>query len=235
MKFDLLKTKASVSIIGLILGLAIGFKIANLQLRNEQGAIRRNAVVQAAGQFSQSTNSSNNPNLSPEQREQIISQVRAIIEKAKANPQDADAQFDAAAQYIEINQPQEALTFLEQAIKARPDDARTLSAFGVTYLMLGRFDDAIKSAKQARQIEPKNPSATLLLFYAYLESRKNLTEAEQLLREVESSSGVDPQRIATMRQDLNTARSSSARSESAPASSSTLDHGPRDQRPGGNR
>jgi tetratricopeptide (TPR) repeat protein len=226
MKFDFLKTKVSISIIGMVLGLAVGFKASNLQFRDDQEKIKRKAIVEAAGQLSQGNN------MSPEQ---INNQVRAIIDKAKANPEDANAQFEAAAQYIEINQPQEALTFLEQGIKARPNDIRMLSGLGLVYMMLGRFDDAIKSGKQARELDPKNLSATIVLFHAYVESRKNLSEAAELLREVESSSGVNPQMVARMRQDLNAARSGGANSGSGPASSSTLDHGPRDQAPGGNR
>jgi tetratricopeptide (TPR) repeat protein len=223
MKFGFLKTKVSVCIIGVMLGLAVGFKIANLQFRNELGAIRRDAVVKAADQLSQS-------NMSPEQ---IQNQVRAIIDKAKANPEDVDAQLEAAFQYIQINQTQEALTFLEQARKIKPDDARPLLGLGLANMMMGRVDDAIGFAKQAREMEPKNSTAAMVLFGIYLESRKHLTDAEKLLRELESS-GIDPQRLAQMRKDLDAARSGGANSESGASSSSTLDHGPRDQRPGGN-
>jgi tetratricopeptide (TPR) repeat protein len=228
MKFDFLKTKVSVCIIGLIMGLAVGFKIANLQFRNEQGVIKRNAVVEAAGQFSQGNN------MSPEQIEQINNQVRAIIDKAKANPEDIDAQLDAAAQYIQISQPQDALAFLEQARKIKPNDARSLVGLGVVNMMMGRVDDAIGYAKQAREMEPKNSTVAVLLFMTYLESRKNFTEAENLLRELESS-GMDQQKLAQMRKDLDAARSGGANSGSGPASRTTLDHGPRDQAPGGNR
>jgi Flp pilus assembly protein TadD len=226
MKFDFLKTRVSVCIIGLILGLAVGFKIANLQFRNEQGAIRRNAVVQAAGQFSQG-----NQNMSPEQ---IQNQVRAVIDKANANPEDFDAQLEAAWQYVQINQPQDALTFIERARKINPNDARPLLGLGVVNMMTGRVDDAIGYAKQAREMEPRNSTVAFLLFSFYLDSGKNLTEAEKLLRELESS-GMDPQKLAQMRKDLDAARSGGANSGSGPAGRSTLDHGPRDQAPGGNR
>jgi tetratricopeptide (TPR) repeat protein len=228
MKFDFLKTKVSISIIGLIMGLAVGFKIANLQFRNEQGVIKSKAVAEAAGQFSQGNN------MSPEQLEQINNQVRAIIDKAKANPEDIDAQLDAAAQYIQISQPQDALAFLQQARKIRPNDARALVGLGVVSMMTGRVDEAIGYAKQARQMEPKNSTVAVLLFMAYLESRKNFTEAESLLRELESG-GMDPQKLAQMRKDLDAARSGGANSGSGSGSRSTLDHGPRDQAPGGNR
>jgi tetratricopeptide (TPR) repeat protein len=226
MKFDFLKKKASICIIGLILGLAVGFKGANLQFRHDQEEVKRKAVVKAAEEFPQG-----NQNMSPEQ---IQNQVRAIIDKAKANPNDVDAQLEAAFQYIQINQLQEALPFLEQARKVGPDDARPLLGLGVANMYMGRADDAIGFAKQAREKEPKNPTVATVLFGIYVETRKNLPEAEKLLRELESS-GVDPQRLAQMRKDLDAARSGGANSGPGAGSRSTLDHGPRDQAPGGNR
>jgi predicted Zn-dependent protease len=228
MKFDFLKTKASVCIIGLIMGSAAGFKIANLQFRDEQEKIKKKAVVEAAGRFS---DPSNNQNMSPEQ---VNNQVRAIIDKAKANPEDIDAQLEAAFQYIQIGQFQEATTFLDQARKIAPSDVRPLMGHGVVKMMMGQIDDAIGLAKQARQMEPKNPTVTTLLFSFYVESGKNLTEAEKLLGELESS-GMDSQRLAELRGKLDAARSGGSNSGSGTGSRSTLDHGPRDQAPGGNR
>jgi tetratricopeptide (TPR) repeat protein len=233
MKFGFLNTKVSIVVIGLIVGSTVGFKIANIQFRSEQGVVKRNAVAAAAGQFSQSTNPGNTPNLTPEQREQINNQVRETIEKAKANPQDLDAQLDAAAQYIQINQPQEAIPFLEQARKANPGDARALVGFGVVKMMMGLFDEGVKYAKQARELEPNNSQVAMLLFMAYLET-KNITEAEKLLRELEAS-GLDPQRLAQMRKDLDSARSGGSSGSPNTGSRSTLDHGPQDQQPGGKR
>jgi predicted Zn-dependent protease len=228
MKFDFLKTKVSVCMIGLIIGLAVGFKIANLQLRQEQGAIMRNAVAEAAGRVS---NPGNNQNMSPEQ---INNQVRAIIDKAKANPGDIDAQLEAAFQYIQISQFQEATTFLDQARKIAPNDVRPLLGQGVVKMFMGQVDDAIGLAKQARQMEPKNLTVTELLFQFYVESRKNFPEAEKLLGELESS-GVDPQKLSAFRGKLAAARSGGDNSGAGVGSRSTLDHGPRDQAPGGNR
>lgn len=237
MKSGLLKTKISIVLIGLILGLVVGFKAANIQQRNEQGLVKKNAVAQAAGQLSQNTNSQ--PNLTPAQREQMNNQVRAALDKAKANPQDFDAQLDAAAQYIQISQPSDALPFLEQARKTRPNDARALVGLGVAHMMMGQVDEAIKVAKQARELEPNNSKVATLLFMTYLESGKNFAEAEKLLQDLESS-GLDPQMLAQMHKDLDNARSGggagaqSNTGTSAP-SRSTIDHGPSDQRPGGNR
>jgi tetratricopeptide (TPR) repeat protein len=228
MKFDFLKTKVSVCIIGLIIGSAVGFKIANLQLRHEQGESRKKAVVEAAGRFS---DPSNNQNMSPEQ---INNQVRAIIDKAKANPEDVEAQMEAAFQYIQIEQYQAAITILDQARKIAPRDVRPLLGLGVANMYMGRVDEAIGLGKQARQMEPKNPTVAMVLLSFYVESRKNLPEAEKLLGELESS-GMDSQRLAELRGKLDAARSGGSNSGSGTGSRSTLDHGPRDQAPGGNR
>jgi predicted Zn-dependent protease len=232
MKFDFLKTKVSIFVIGSIVGLTVGFKVANIQLRNEQGLIKRNAVVEAAGQFS--TNSSNSPTLTPEQRQQINNQVNAAVEKAKANPEDFEAQLDAAAQFIQtVNRPTDAFPFLEQARKLKPNDPRPLAGLGVVNMMLGRVDEAVKVAKQAREMDPKNPTVAMLLFMVYLETGSNLSEAEQLLRELEAN-GMDPQRVAQMRKELQNARSGGGgRPGANTGSSSTLDHGTPSEKPGG--
>src|SRR5262245_65678418 len=87
-KYAFLRSNASLIIVGLLLGLAGGFKIANSQYRSQQGeALKRDiARVTSDGRFGPQA------------------EVAAIIEKAKANPNDVDAQLDAAAQFLQINQ-----------------------------------------------------------------------------------------------------------------------------------
>ncbi|MCI0336291.1 MAG: tetratricopeptide repeat protein [Acidobacteria bacterium] len=228
MKIAFLKSKVSIIIIGLVLGMAVGFKIANSQYRREQGALLSSAVAQASGQItgSESADSSGGRNLTPEQRNQIINEVKSIVDKARNNPQDIEAQFDAAAQFIQISRPEEALKFLEQAKKVKPDDARTMAGFGVAYLMMGRASDAVKSAKRARELDPNNPNFSILLFSAYLESKQDLAEAERLLKGLESS-GLDPKRLSEMRADLNATRSAGVNQNSK----TMLDHGPDETKP----
>lgn len=222
-KYAFLRTNAALTIIGLTLGLMIGFKIANYQHRREQGLALQQSVAQAtSGQGgAQSVNSSSSQNLTPEQRNQMINEVRAVIDKAKSNPNDVEAQLDAAAQFIQISRPEEALPFLETARRAKPNDARTLAGFGVAYSMLGRFDEAINVSKQARALDPQNPRLTLLLAGAYIQSRQNLDEAERLLKEIEPV--MDPRAIASARADLQTARGGKAEQ---PGGKTMLNHGP---------
>jgi tetratricopeptide (TPR) repeat protein len=234
MKFAFLKTRVSVVIIGLVLGLVTGFKIANTQYRREQGLSLNRNIAQASGRLSgsESVNSSSSQNLTPEQRDQIINQVRMIIDKAKNNPGDIEAQLDAAYQFIQIGRPEEALQFLQQANKVKPDDARTTAGMGMASFMMGKYDEAITWSKRSLDLTPKNPGATFLLIASYIRSNSNLNEAERLIKQLEAE-GMDKEMIAKAREELNAVRSDkTGGSGSTPNSRTMLDHGPSDQKKG---
>ena len=220
MKYAFLRTNLALAIIGLIVGLASGFKVANWQYRRQAGKSLQSSVAQATGKLGAE---SGGQNLSPQQREQVFNQIKAIIDKAKASPNDVEAQLDAADQFIQISQPNEALEFLEQARKINPNDARILHGFALVYSMNSQFEDAIKAAKQSLEINPANTRVQMLLFTIYLESKTHLDEADQILTSLESRGELDPQMISRARQDL-----SSAKTGIGAGAKSTLDHGPKD-------
>lgn len=210
-KYAFLRSNASLVIVGLVLGLFGGFKIANSQYRSQQAQALNRAVAQA---------SSGMPNASAD------GEVRAIIDRAQANPNDAEAQMEAASQFIQIERPQEALPFLEQADKARPNDPRIMAGLGVAHFMLGQFDEAAGWLKRSRGAGASEPTVTSLLIGSYIETGKNLDEADRLLKELEAQ-GLDPAKLARIREDLNAARSgNSLGPEAKPESKSVLDHGP---------
>jgi Flp pilus assembly protein TadD len=213
--YAFLRSNASLVTIGLAVGLFGGFKIANSQYRSQQAQSLNRAVAQATGGMS-------NPAADGE--------VRAMIDKAKANPNDAEAQMDAASQFIQIERPQEALPFLEQADKARPNDPRIMAGLGVAHFMLGQFDEAAGWLKRSRAAGASEPTVTSLLIGSYIHTGKNLDEADKLLKELEAQ-GLDSSKLARIREDLNAARSGNSRGaeakpETKPGARSVLDHGP---------
>ena len=187
-KYAFLRSNASLVIIGLALGLIGGFKIANSQYRIQQSASLKRDIAQA-------TNGMTGPQ----------AEVSAIIDKAKANPNDADAQVQAALQYVQIDRFQEAMPFLEQARKVDPSDRRVDAVQGLAFFLQGQFDQAIDSLKRAREHGVNDPSVTSLLIGAYINSKKNLDEAERLYKELESQK-VPPNTLADIRADLDAAR-----------------------------
>lgn len=215
-KYAFLRSNASLVIVGLLIGLIGGFKIANSQYRSQKNAALNRDIAQATSGMSNPQGPQGN--------------VSAIIEKAKANPNDAEAQLDAAIQFIQIERSQEALPFLEQARKSAPNDPRVSAGFGIAHFMLGQFDQAIESLKRARAQGANDLNVTSLLLGSYIQTGKNLDEADQLLKELEGK-GVDPAKLARIRADLNAARSGGSgspngNSGAASGPKTTLSHGP---------
>jgi tetratricopeptide (TPR) repeat protein len=160
-------------------------------------------------------------------------EVSAIIERAKANPNDIEAQLEAASQFLQINRVQEAMPFLEQARKVDPNDRRVIAFFGVSYYMMGQYDQAIESLKRSREQGVNSPFVIRFLIDSYIQTRRNLDEAQRLLKEFETQ-GADPAELAQMRADLDAARAGGPVNQGAPSSEkngeaqkprTTLSHG----------
>src|SRR5262245_41763771 len=191
-KYAFLRSNMALVIVGLILGLVVGFKAANSQYRRQQGESLNRAVAQAASGMND-----------------VQGNVSAIIEKAKANPNDPEAQVDAAIQFIQIERPQEALPFLEQARKVRPNDSRVSAGFGIAHFILREFDKSTEWLNRAREQGADDPVVLSFLIGSYIQTGKNLDEAGRLLEELEKK-GVDPSKLARIREDLNAARLATA-------------------------
>jgi len=216
-KYAFLRSNASLIIIGLLLGLVGGFKIANTQYRSQQGEALKRDIQRATSGMS-----------GPQ------AEVSAIIERAKANPNDVGVQIEAAAQFLQIERPQEAMPYLEQARNVSPNDPRVNAGLGVAYFMMGQFDKAIDALKLSREQGADSPVVSTFLIGSYIQTRKNLDEAERLLKELETQK-FDPARLAQMRADLNAARtggmvnqgaSPSEKNAEAQKPKTTLSHGP---------
>jgi hypothetical protein len=75
------------------------------------------------------------------------------------------------------------------------------------------------------------PTVISLLIGAYIETGKNLDEADRLLKELEAR-GIDPSKLIRIREDLNAARSRMSEGSGAKSpSKSVLDHGPENKPP----
>ncbi|MFN0112565.1 MAG: hypothetical protein ACKVZH_27215 [Blastocatellia bacterium] len=216
MKYAFLRTNVSLAIVGLIVGLACGFKLANWQYRWQAGKTLQASVAQASGRLAQGGNPEN---MSPQQREQLFNDIKKIIDTAKANPNDVEAQLDAADQFIQISQPDEALEFLEKAKAANPSDARVMHGLALVYSMKTQFTEAVAAAKRSLELNPANTRVQMLLFTIYLESKTNLAEAEKIISALEARGELEPQIISRAREDLLKARSGAG---------GVLDHGSKD-------
>lgn len=209
-----MKKNLSFAMIGLALGLVCGFKVANSSYRSELKANRESEAISAGAS---------------QRNQQVNDQARAVIEQAHQNPQDFDAQHRAAEQFIQIQRPMGAIEFLTRAHQIKPDDAETMADLGEAYYLAQKFDESIDWSRRALKARPGYPLATFYLMASFVETERNLDEAEKLLGELEQLRPDDPA-LRQIRQILRTSKKERASSEAK----NVLLHGP-EQSIGGRR
>ncbi len=130
-------------IIGLLAGLIIGFMFANSinqnasknpnPMTNPVSAVDPDAPIPPGHP---DVNGQNSGGMQP--------QVQAAIEKAKAEPDNYEAQIKAAEVYYQIQRFEGAIEFLKQANKLKPDDYETIVNLGNSYFDAGNYEESDK-------------------------------------------------------------------------------------------
>ena len=136
------------SIIGLLLGCIIGFMFANSVNQRGDAHMRRGAETTASLPSNAVAEQGGMSGMSMEQ-------VQATIEKARKEPDNPEAQVQAAQLYAQVRRFDPAIEFLQRANKLRPDDYQVIVMLGNTYFDAGRFEEAEKWYTEALK---KNPN-----------------------------------------------------------------------------
>jgi tetratricopeptide (TPR) repeat protein len=135
------------AIIGLLLGFIVGFMFASSMA---QKAAMQPATAGAlpadhppvAGQ------GQNAPN-----PQAMQAQVQASLEKARNEPQNFEAQIQAADLYYQIQRYDQALEYLLKANTLKPTDYKTVVLLGMVNLDAGHFDQAEKWYRAAMKMK----------------------------------------------------------------------------------
>lgn len=147
-------------VLGLVVGLVIGFVGANSMNRSA-------ASVTPAAEVSGAP-VSGNPALPPDHpplgtssgsdqpQGPPLPQVTEAIEKAKKQPKDFEAQMTAADLYYQIQRYDEAATFYEAANKLKPADIEPMIKAGNARFDAENYEQAEKWYLRALEKEPKN-------------------------------------------------------------------------------
>lgn len=188
-------------VLGLIVGLVIGFVGANSMNRTAAG------VSPALAPSAPGAAVSGNPALPPDHpplgtssgekpQGAPLPQITEAIEKAKQRPQDYEAQMTAADLYYQIERFAEAAKYYETAIKLKPAEAEPLIKAGNSYFDAKNFETAEKWYSLALAKEPKNINVRNdygLTFY--LRSPRDLTRA---IKEYKLSLEIEPNHEFTL-------------------------------------
>jgi tetratricopeptide (TPR) repeat protein len=137
------------SIIGLLLGFIVGFFFANtINQRYAQApaSASSSSASLPVDQHSTDSNLGGMPN--------PMGDVMAAIQKARNEPDNFEAQMEAAELYAQIRRYDQAIEFLERARKIRPDDYKALVRLGDFNFDAGRYEIAERWYSEALK---KNP------------------------------------------------------------------------------
>jgi tetratricopeptide (TPR) repeat protein len=129
-------------------------------------------------------------------------EVAATLERAKAAPEDYDAQMKAGELYSQIKRYDQAVEYFQRAQKARPSDFAALVSLGNANFDLEKFREAQKWYGQALKVRANDVNVRTDLGLAYfLDTPKDIDRA---IAAYKASLGYDPRHEKTL-QNLITA------------------------------
>lgn len=187
------------AIIGVLLGFIVGFLFAtNMSQR---------AAAPMAASDTQNLPADHPPIQSGDAQnpQQIFAQVQESMAKARKEPQNFDAQVDAAKLEYQIQRYDQAVEFLLKANQLKPDNYDVVVMLGAANLEGGHYDMAEKWYKIALSKKPDDVG--VLASIAYMQLQKgDAKEAEKAIASLEK---VEPtnQDLAQFKQRLASMKS----------------------------
>ena len=186
------------SIIGVLAGLIAGYFFATTV--NQRGYMARTASGSPQGQLTQDSR------LHGDQPESMGDTLTgqggdprddaAAVEQAKAQPDNFDAQMQAAAALYQARRFDEAIEFLTKANKLRPDAYEPLVALGNTNFDAGRYEIAEKWYTTALEKRPDDVNVRTDLGLSFL--FREPMDVDRAIKEFRRSLSVDPNHEQTL-------------------------------------
>ncbi len=185
-------------IIGVLFGFIIGFLFAS--------NMSQRAAVPVAVSDSQNLPADHPPVQSGQGQDpqKIFAQVQESMARARKEPQNFEAQVDAAKLEYQIQRYDQAVEFLLKANQLKPDNYEVVVMLGAANLEGGHYDMAEKWYKIAQAKKPDDIGTLASIAYLHLQ-KGNAKEAEKAIANLEK---VDPanqdlsqfkQRLASMK------------------------------------
>jgi len=138
------------AIVGMLIGLVVGFSTANYLNRNEPAVLEMRPPAPAAA-----PPGTNNP--MGQDQASMLKDVQSTLDKARENPQSAEAQILAGDLYLEIQRFDEALGFYSKALELEPDNFEANANIGQIYFKKNEFKKAGEYYAKALTINKSNP------------------------------------------------------------------------------
>ncbi|MFV0388339.1 MAG: tetratricopeptide repeat protein [Pyrinomonadaceae bacterium] len=190
------KKYISGGVIGLVGGLAIGFFGANFLNRSSENGL--NAANSAAPMSQSAPMAGSMPSMpnSGQNQGAMVAEVQKVIERAKNEPDNYDAQIEAGEMYSKIQRFDEGLKYYENAQKLKPEDVDANTKLGNAYFDAQKYPEAANYYAKVLEQDPKNVSVRTdygLTFY--LRQPSNIDAA---IAEYKKSLAIDPKHELTL-------------------------------------
>ena len=183
------------SIIGVLLGFIIGFLFA-ISAHQRSMTPRQTATSDApVAQSSEAENASMPPNGVADEGA-MTQELQDVIQKAKSNPNDFDAQVEAGQRLFESRQYDEAIRLLLRANQLRPDSYETITSLGNTYFDAGYYESAEKWYASALVKKPTDVNVRTDLGLTFL--FRQPPDMERAIKEFRTSLQRDPNHEQTL-------------------------------------
>jgi len=180
-------------VIGLLIGVIIGFFITN--------SINRSAAVNAPTASAPVAGGAgalppNHPPVEGAASAGGGGDVTAMIEKAKNEPTNFEAQMQAGSMFYQIKRYPQALEFYEKAYKIKPDDFTVLKSLGDVTFDTQRYQEAERWYQMALKVRPNDADVRtdLGLSYYFREPR----ELDKAIAAYRASLSYDPRHEKTL-------------------------------------
>jgi tetratricopeptide (TPR) repeat protein len=181
-------------IVGLTIGLIIGFFAAN--------SINRNAVSQTNA----SANSQDPPFLNQQIQNATVKEqpsqsaaipaVAATLDKANNEPNNFEAQIVAGDMYLRILNFIKAIEFYQKANQIKPGDYQTTVKIGNAYFDSGQFEEAEKWYSKALETNPKDINVRTDLGITFVERQS--PDLDRAVKEFLTSLATDAKHEPTL-------------------------------------
>jgi predicted Zn-dependent protease len=125
-------------LVGIIIGVAVGYFVTQ--------SINNNAATNAPAAAAAPPSGG------------LPQEVLAMIKKANDEPENFEAQMQAAMLYRQIGRREKEVEFLQRAAKLKPTDATVWQSLTETLIQTGQKTEAETTLKQLEKASPKNPA-----------------------------------------------------------------------------
>ena len=178
-------------IVGLIVGLVVGFFAANSINRNtiSQSTVAQNPAN--APFLNQST-----ADIKENQPGGMLNEVNETLDRARNEPNNFEAQVKAGDMHAKIQKFDTAVEFYEKANRVKPEDYETIVKIGNTYLDSNQFEKAEKWYAQAVAKKPNDVNVRTDLGITFAE-REN-PDLDRAIKEFQTSLQINPNHEPTL-------------------------------------